>query len=80
MLWPEERVTVEQMIDSFVIAGARAHGLANEIGCLEAGKSADLVVLGTDILGGPPEDIARATVLPTVFDGREVYRADEFGA
>ena len=27
VLWPEERVTVTQMIDSFTIDGARAHGL-----------------------------------------------------
>ena len=80
VLWPEERVTVEQMIDSFTSAGARSLGLADETGSLEAGKSADLVVLDTDILGGPPEDIGRAKVLLTVFGGEEVYRAEEFGA
>jgi predicted amidohydrolase YtcJ len=79
VLWPEERVTVEQMVDSFTIAGARAHRLADETGSLEAGKSADLIVLDTNILGVPAEEIGSAKVLLTVFGGDEVYRAEGFG-
>ena len=80
VLWPEERVGVEQMIDSFTIAGARAHGLDDETGSLEAGKSADLIVLDTNILSAPPEEIGAAAVLLTVFRGDEVYRAAGFTA
>ncbi len=75
MLWPEERVSVEQMIDSFTIAGARAHRLDDETGSLEAGKSADLIVLDTNLFGVPAEEIGSARVLLTVFGGDEVYRA-----
>ena len=78
VLWPEERVTVEQMIDSFTIAGARAHRLDDETGSLEPGKSADLIVLDTNILIVPPEQIGAARVLLTVFGGDEVYRAAGF--
>lgn len=80
VLWREERVGVEQMIDSFTIAGARAHGLDDETGSLEAGKSADLIVLDTNILSAPPEEIGAAAVLLTVFRGDEVYRAAGFTA
>jgi len=80
VLWPEERVGVEQMIDSFTIAGARARGLESETGSLEAGKSADLIVLDTNILAVPPEQIGAAGVLLTVFRGDEVYRAEGFTA
>ncbi len=78
VLWPEERVGVEQMIDSFTIAGARAHGLDDETGSLEVGKSADLIVLDTNILSAAPEEIGAAAVLLTVFRGDEVYRAAGF--
>ncbi len=77
VLWPEERVTVEQMIDSFTIAGARAHRLDDETGSLAPGKSADLIVLDTNILTAPPGQIGEAGVLLTVFRGDEVYRAGE---
>ena len=77
MLWPAERVSVEQMVDSFTIAGARAHRLDGETGSLEAGKSADLIVLDTNILAVPAGEIGSARVLLTVFGGDEVYRAPE---
>ena len=80
VLWPEERVSVEQMIDSFTIAGARAHRLDSETGSLAPGKSADLIVLDTNILTAPPEQIGEASVLLTVFGGDEVYRAEGFTA
>jgi predicted amidohydrolase YtcJ len=80
VLWPEERVTVEQMIESFTIAGARAHGLADETGSIAAGKSADLIVLDANILAAPPEEIGAASVCLTVFRGDEVYRAEGFTA
>jgi predicted amidohydrolase YtcJ len=80
VLWPEERVSVEQMIESFTIAGARAHGLADETGSIAAGKSADLIVLDANILAPPPEEIGAASVCLTVFRGDEVYRAEGFTA
>ena len=80
VLWPEERVSVEQMIDSFTIAGARAHGLDDETGSIEVGKSADLIVLDANIVAAPPEEIGSASVLLTVFRGDEVYRSDRFVA
>jgi hypothetical protein len=80
VLWPAERVGVEQMIDSFTIAGARAHGLDSETGSLEAGKSADLIVVDTNILAVPAAEIGSAKVLLTVFGGDEVYRAAQFTA
>jgi predicted amidohydrolase YtcJ len=73
ILWPAERVTVQQMIDSFTIAGARANFLEDETGSLEVGKSADMVVLDTNILTCPVERIGNAAVLQTIFRGLTVY-------
>jgi predicted amidohydrolase YtcJ len=78
VLWPEETVTVEQMIESFTINGARANFLEDETGSIEAGKAADVVVLGGDILELPAEEIHEAHVQLTLAAGRPVYAAGPF--
>ena len=77
-LWPEEAVTVEQMIESFTINGAYANFLEDETGSLEPGKSADLIVLGENVLESPAERIDEAAVELTVFRGAPVYAAGAF--
>jgi predicted amidohydrolase YtcJ len=77
-LWPGEAVTVEDMIEAFTIAGARANFLEHETGSLEPGKSADLVVLREDLLRLPPERVNEAAVELTLFRGRAVYAAGPF--
>ena len=77
-LWPAERVTVEQMIESFTMNGARAIFMEDEIGSLEAGKKADLVVLSQNILQIDSKQIHNTVPLLTYFAGQEVYRSEQF--
>jgi predicted amidohydrolase YtcJ len=79
-LVPAERATVEQMIESFTLNGAYACFLEEEIGSVEVGKKADLIVLDRDILRIPPKEIHGASVILTFFEGREVYRSESFHA
>ena len=73
MLWPDERVSVQRMIESFTINGAHANFLESETGSIEVGKAADLVVLSENILELPPERVSEARVLLTLFGGVPVH-------
>ncbi len=77
-LWPEEAVSVEQMVESFTRNGAWAMGVEDETGSIETGKAADLVVLSRDIFAVPAEEITTAAVELTVFGGRPVFAAGAF--
>jgi predicted amidohydrolase YtcJ len=78
ILWPEERATLAQMVDSFTRWGAWANFLEDVTGSIEAGKSADLIVLDRDLFAIPAAEIARARVLLTLFQGQAVYRDPSF--
>ncbi len=76
VLWPRERCTLEQMMDSFTINGAKSMSLDNISGSIEAGKSADFVILNRDILRTPPKMIGdphQTFVLATYFRGRKIF-------
>ncbi len=73
VLGPEERASLADMIASFTIGGAYANFLESEVGSLEVGKSADLVVLDKNLFELPPEKIDEARVMLTVFRGKDVY-------
>jgi hypothetical protein len=79
ILWPEERVTIQQMIRSFTIEGAYANFLEKTTGSIKVGKSADMVVLARNIVKCEPKDIGLGNkVLLTMFRGDTVYRAKGF--
>jgi predicted amidohydrolase YtcJ len=73
VLAPEERLTVEQAIRAQTIDAAWQLFSDNEIGSLEVGKCADMVVLSADPRTVPPEDIAGLEVRATFLAGRQVY-------
>jgi predicted amidohydrolase YtcJ len=78
VLWPEECVTLEQMIRSLTINGAYANFLENETGSIEIGKKADLIVLNKNLLNIPVTEISEAKVLLTLFEGKEVFVDSSF--
>ncbi len=50
----------------------------NELGSLECGKFADLIVLGRDYLTVPAKEIRKIKVLLTVVEGKIIHKAQEF--
>ena len=70
---PEERVSVEQALKSYTQASAYARFSEKQIGTLEPGKAADLVVLSQDLLTVPHDQIAGTRAVMTMVGGRVVY-------
>ena len=71
---PEERVTLEEIVRAYTVAGALAADLEDETGSLTVGRLADLVVLDRDLFAIDPTEISEARVELTVLEGRVVYR------
>ncbi len=75
-----ERLDIHQAIASYTINAARILGMEKEIGSIEAGKKADLIVVDQDILDlaarGEARRISDTRVLRVVFGGREVLARD----
>jgi len=74
ILGPEERMTLEEMIEIFTLNGARANFLEQETGSIEIGKKADMVVLEKNLFDIPETEIANTKVMMTIFEGKTVYR------
>jgi predicted amidohydrolase YtcJ len=72
-----ERLSVEALVRGFTIDAAYQLHLENEIGSIEAGKKADLVVLEKDIFAIDPYDLHDTRVLMTLLGGRVVYEAEK---
>jgi predicted amidohydrolase YtcJ len=74
---PAQAVSIRDLVDAYTINGARFLHRDQVAGSLEAGKSADFIVLDQDILqladSGHADDIARTQVLETWFQGKQVY-------
>jgi predicted amidohydrolase YtcJ len=68
-----QRVTIGEALEMYTVHGARSGGLEHEVGTLEAGKRADLVVLNADPTELAPEDLDRLTVERTVCGGTDVF-------
>ena len=66
------------MLRAYTVNGAWLCHDERTRGSLEAGKSADLIVLDRDLFAVPASEIGRARVLLTLLDGRAVFRDPSF--
>ena len=66
---PEEAFTVQEALDSFTKAGARASFEEDRKGCIREGQFADFVILSADPFLTPPGDLHKIQVLQTCLGG-----------
>ncbi len=70
---PEQKITVEQAVKAYTINNAWAGFQENDLGTIEAGKLADLVVISDNIFEIAPENIKDTKVLMTMVGGQVMY-------
>jgi predicted amidohydrolase YtcJ len=70
---PEQSLSVAQALWSYTLGAAYAGGEEGRKGSLEAGKLADLVVLGADPFALPNAELAQAPVEATLIGGKIAY-------
>jgi predicted amidohydrolase YtcJ len=72
---PEEALSMEQALRAYTAGAARALGLESQIGSIEAGKKADLVVLDRNplSLASTPDELPNVAVRMTVASGSVIF-------
>ena len=71
---PEQRMTREEAVRSFTTWNAFASRQEADLGSLEPGKRADLVVLSDDVFACPAERIPDIRPVLTLLEGEIVFR------
>ncbi|HPE32415.1 MAG TPA: amidohydrolase [Parvularculaceae bacterium] len=75
-LWPEQAISLEETLKIFTMGGATAMNIADVTGSIEAGKSADMIVLDRNPFEIPADDISDVVVLDTIYKGKTVHQAE----
>ena len=70
---PSERLSVQEAVEAYTAGSAYATFQEKQLGTLEPGKLADLIVLSQDIFSIAPETISTTRVLLTMVEGKVVY-------
>lgn len=72
---PEQRIPVNEALRAHTINAAYQNGQEQDLGSLESGKLADMIVIDADPLSCDPADLQNIKVLETIIGGRTVYKA-----
>ncbi|MDD6311133.1 MAG: amidohydrolase [Firmicutes bacterium] len=70
-----EKITLPQALRANTMGGAIAYSRPDEIGSLEAGKLADIIVLDRALFGQDVSEVKNAKVVLTMMDGKITYKA-----
>lgn len=73
---PSEKLTMAEILRSYTYGSAYGTHRENELGTLEAGKLADIVVLDRNLFETNVEDIRSTKVKMTIMDGKVIYKVD----
>lgn len=73
---PDQALTPEEAVAIYTVNAAKLVRAETDLGTLETGKLADLVVLDRDIFAVPHREIKDLTICLTMAGGRITYQAD----
>ena len=72
-----EEITLAEAIKNYTINGAYVNFLDDQVGSIEVGKQADLVILDKNLFAIPAHEINQTKVIATFFAGCLVYISTE---
>ena len=72
-LGTNESISLAEAITNYTLNAAYVNFLDHEVGSIEVGKQADLIVLDRDLFDIPPDQINEAKVTATLFNGKLVF-------
>lgn len=70
---PEQKLSISEVMKAYTYGGAYMAGREEELGTIECGKLADLVVLSNNLFNITPEEVLKTEVIATICDGKFVY-------
>lgn len=71
---PTQKLTVREGLIGYTYGSAYSMHREGDLGTLETGKLADVVIMSKNILAMPPEEVKDVTVDYTIMDGKIVYQ------
>ncbi|PAK37462.1 amidohydrolase [Peribacillus simplex] len=74
---PEQKLTLAEALKAYTYGSAYGCFREHELGTLEAGKLADLVVLDRNLFDIPESEVLKTKVELTINDGKFVYKSEE---
>ncbi|MCY9003065.1 amidohydrolase [Peribacillus frigoritolerans] len=74
---PEQKLTLAEALQAYTYGSAHGCFREHELGTIEEGKLADLVVLDRNLFDIPESEVLKAKVELTINDGKVVYKSEE---
>jgi len=73
---PWECLTMEQTLKAYTIDAANTYDREHDLGTLEPGKLADIIVVDKNLFTISPEEILKSSVVMTMLDGKIIFQKD----
>ena len=77
VLGPEERISAGEVLRAMTYNAAYQYGIERELGSLEPGKLADLVILSENPLAMEPRSLDQLRVVETIVGGKTIFEAEK---